>query len=49
MAEPLKDILEKRAQFLAFLKARLKSEDLAEEVLQAAYLKSLAIKRAEIG
>lgn len=41
MAEPLKDILEKRAQFLAFLKARLKSEDLAEEVLQAAYLKSL--------
>jgi RNA polymerase sigma factor (sigma-70 family) len=41
MAEPLKDILEKREQFLAFLKARLKSEDLAEEVLQAAYLKSL--------
>lgn len=41
MAEPFKDILEKRAQFLAFLRARLKSEDLAEEVLQAAYLKSL--------
>lgn len=41
MTEPLNDILEKRAQFLAFLKARLKSEDLAEEVLQAAYLKSL--------
>jgi RNA polymerase sigma factor (sigma-70 family) len=41
MAEPMKDILEKRAQFLAFLKSRLKSEDLAEEILQAAYLKSL--------
>lgn len=41
MVEPLKDILEMRAQFLGFLKARLKNEDLAEEVLQAAYLKSL--------
>jgi RNA polymerase sigma factor (sigma-70 family) len=41
MTPPMKDILEKRAQFLAFLKSRLKSEDLAEEILQAAYLKSL--------
>lgn len=41
MPEPMNDILEKRAQFLAFLKARLKSEDLAEEILQAAYVKSL--------
>jgi RNA polymerase sigma factor (sigma-70 family) len=41
MTEPMKDILEKRAQFLAFLTSRLKSEDLAEEILQAAYLKSL--------
>ena len=41
MTQPLNDILEKRAQFLAFLKSRLKSEDLAEEVLQAAYVKSL--------
>jgi RNA polymerase sigma factor (sigma-70 family) len=41
MSAPLKDILEKRAQFLAFLKSRLKREDLAEEILQAAYLMSL--------
>lgn len=36
MPERLKDVLEMRAQFLAFLKSRLKSEDLAEEILQAA-------------
>jgi RNA polymerase sigma factor (sigma-70 family) len=41
MPERMKDVLEMRAQFLAFLKSRLKSEDLAEEILQAAYVKSL--------
>lgn len=37
----MNEILQQRARFLAFLKARLKDGDLAEEILQAAYLKSL--------
>jgi len=35
------DLIENRASFLAFLRARLGSDDEAEEVLQAAYVKGL--------
>lgn len=41
MTAPDDGLLEHREQFLAFLKARLRNADLAEDVLQAAYLKSL--------
>ena len=37
----MKEILERRAQFLAFLRVRLKDEELAEDILQSAYAKSL--------
>ena len=37
-------ILERRAQFLAFLRARLKNEDAAEEILQGAPVQEVAVR-----
>lgn len=37
----MKQLLENRAKFLAFLRSRVESDDAAEELLQAAYAKGL--------